>query len=148
MAPVSPNPAYYRTLGRADEIARVMNSPGVRPEHLFLALIRDRRSVPARALAGLVDLGEVEAAVLDVMNSPGFRGFKNSFSEDELLLPEGQELDSALIGAIQRSLPEGTSLGFNWRADDGRPWIRVTRPGNPRAALGAALARLGRPPLP
>jgi hypothetical protein len=64
------------------------------------------------------------------------------------LLPAAQELDPALIGALQESLPEGAKFGFNWRKDDGRPWIRVTRPGNPRDALNTALLSLGRPPLP
>jgi ATP-dependent Clp protease ATP-binding subunit ClpA len=216
MAAVSPNPACYRILGRADEIARMMNSPHARAEHvflaiihddkampaqvlsglvdlnmaeaavieevgksagrpaerpsrpelagiqvaaemgdsylgtwhLFLAVIKDRQSPPARALAGLVDLSQVETAVIETMNSPGFRGFKNSFAEDELLLPAGLELDQALIGALSESVPEGATFGFNWRKDDGRPWIRVTQPGNPRDALNAALLSLGRPPLP
>ncbi|HEY7278919.1 MAG TPA: Clp protease N-terminal domain-containing protein [Trebonia sp.] len=214
MPRISPNPACYRVLGRADEIAHVANSPHMRAEHLFLAiihdngmpaqvlarladisrleaavteaagrpaaqpderpsrpelagfrvaaemgdsyvgtwhlllaLIRDRESVPARALAGLVDLGQVETAVTDVMNSPGFHGFKDSFDEDELLLPEGLKLDQALIGALARSIPEGAAFGFNWRQDDGRPWIHVSRPGDPRAALNTALVSLGRLPL-
>jgi ATP-dependent Clp protease ATP-binding subunit ClpA len=215
MPPVSPNPAYYRILGRADEIARAMNSPHVRAEHLFLAmvhdvkgvpaqllaglvdlslveaavtqavgeaagqprrrpsppelagfqvaaemgasyvgtwhlflaLIRDRQSVPARALASLVDLKRVETVFIDAINAPGFKGFKNSFSADELLLPEGQELDQALIAALEKSLPEGATFAFNWRKDDGRPWIQVSQPGNPRGALNTALASLGRPPL-
>lgn len=214
MPRISPNPACYRVLGRADEIARMTNSPHTRAEHLFLAivrdkgmpaqvlarladisrleaavteaagraaaqpderparpelagfrvaaetgdsyvgtwhlllaLIRDRQSVPAHALAGLVDLGQVETAVTDVLNSPGFRGFKDSFGEDELLLPEGLELDKVLIGALARSVPEGATFGFNWRKDDGRPWIHVSRPGDPRAALNTALVSLGRPPL-
>jgi hypothetical protein len=211
---ISPNPACYRVLGRADEIAYTANSPHMRAEHLFLAiirdkgmpaqvlarladislldaavteaagravaqpderpsrpevagfrvaaemgasyvgtwhlllgLIRDRQSVPARALGSLVDLDQVESAVTEVMSSPGFRGFKDSFGEDELLLPEGLELDAALIGALAKSVPEGARFGFNWRKDDGRPWIHVTRPGDPRAALNAALVSLGRPSL-
>jgi hypothetical protein len=116
--------------------------------HLFLAVIRDRLSLPARALASLVDLGQVETAVLDAMDAPGFHGFKNSFSEDELLLPAGLELDQALIGALSQSIPEGATFGFNWRKDDGRPWIQVTQPGDPRDALNTALLSLGRPPLP
>lgn len=216
MGHVSPNPACYRILGRADEIARMMNSPHVRAEHvflaiihddkgmparvlaglvdlniaeaavieeagksagrpaerpsrpelagfqvaagmgdsylgtwhLFLAVIRDRQSLPARALARLVDLGQVETAVIDAMNAPGFHGFKNSFGEDELLLPAGLELDQALIGALSESIPEGATFGFNWRKDDGRPWIQVTQPGDPRDALNTALLSLGRPPLP
>ena len=215
MSAISPNPACYRVLGRADEVARTMNSPHVRAEHLFLAiirddksmparllarlvdlsaveaavmraagqaarqpperpvrpelagfrvaaemgdsyigtwhlflaLIRDRQSVPARALASLIDLSQAETALIEEMNSPAFNGFKNSFSEDELLLPEGLELDSALINALGSCTPEGATFGFNWRVDDNRPWIMMTRPGNPRDALNAALVSLGRPPL-
>jgi hypothetical protein len=101
-----------------------MNSPRVRAEHLFLAVIRDE------------------------MNSPAFNGFKDSFRADELLLPEGLELDGPLINAIADSVPGGATFGFNWRRDDGRPWIRVSQPGHPRDALNAALVSLGRPPLP
>ena len=84
MSHISPNPACYRILGRADEIARMMNSPHVRAEHLFL---------------------------------------------------------------IASSVPEAATFGFNWRQDDGRPWIYVSQPGNPRDALNTALVSLGRPPL-
>jgi hypothetical protein len=63
------------------------------------------------------------------------------------LLREGQELDQALIAALSRSVPEGATFRFNWRQDDGRPWIWVSQPGNPRDALNAALASLGRRPL-
>jgi ATP-dependent Clp protease ATP-binding subunit ClpA len=128
-------------------VAAEMGDSYVGTWHLLLALIRDRESVPARALAGLVDLGQVETAVTDVMNSPGFHGFKDSFDEDELLLPEGLKLDQALIGALARSIPEGAAFGFNWRKDDSRPWIHVSRPGDPRAALNTALVSLGRLPL-
>jgi len=211
MGGISPNPLCYRVFGRADEIARVMGSEHARAEHLFLAiihedrtvparqlatfvdldraeaavreaagqyghpssarpprpefagfmvahemgdsyigaehlflgLIRDRQGVPARALAGLVDLDQVEAAVLDVVNSPGYRVPR--CPEDGLLLPAGQELDEPLRMAIIESLPDGATFGFNW--EDGRPWIRVTGPGNNRDVLNAALARLGRPGL-
>lgn len=129
-------------------VAAEMGDSYVGTWHLFLGLIRDGQSLPARALASLVDLSQVEAAVIDAMNTPGFRGFKNSFTEDELLLPEGLELDQALIGAISGSVPEGATFGFNWRKDDGRPWIQVTQPGNPLDALNTALVSLGRPPLP
>jgi hypothetical protein len=130
------------------QVAIEMGDSYVGTWHLFLGLLKDRESVPARALASFVDLSRVEAGVIDVMNSPGFRGFKNSFSEEELLLPEGQELDQALIGAVAKSLPGGAAFAFNWRKDDGRPWIHVSQPGNPREVLNAALASLGRPPLP
>ena len=55
MAGISPNPACYRVLGRADEIARTANSPHVRAEHLFLAIIHDE-GMPAQVLARLADI--------------------------------------------------------------------------------------------
>jgi hypothetical protein len=80
-----------------------------RAEQLFLAIIHDDKCIPAQVLAGLDDLRQVETTVLDVMNSRGFLGLKNSFSEDELLLPEGKEQAPALIGVRQESLPRGRS---------------------------------------
>jgi hypothetical protein len=50
-----------------------MGDSYVGAEHLFLALIRDRQAIPACALGGLADLGCVETAILDVLNSPGYR---------------------------------------------------------------------------
>ncbi len=118
-------------------------SPHVRAEHLFLALIRDRRTVPARALASLIDIGRVEEAVLGVMNSPGYRG--PGCPANGFLLPEGQELDQELIKALVELVPNGATVGFNWQG--GRPWIRVTGAGDNRDVFNAALARLGRPAL-
>jgi hypothetical protein len=60
MPPVSPNPACCRILGRADEVARMMNSQRARAEQLFLAIIHDDKGIPAQVLAGLVDLRQVE----------------------------------------------------------------------------------------
>jgi hypothetical protein len=39
-------------------------------EHLFLAIIRDREAVPTQSLAQQADLVEVEARLLELMNSP------------------------------------------------------------------------------
>jgi hypothetical protein len=39
-------------------------------EHLFLAIIHDRDAVPTQVLADMVDLGEVEARLRELMNSP------------------------------------------------------------------------------
>lgn len=129
------------------KVAAEMGDSYIGTWHLFLGLIRDRQSVPARALASLIDVSQVDTAVTDEMNTPRFNGFKDSFREEELLLPESLELDQALIDALSSSVPEGATFGFNWRADDGRPWIWVSRPGNPREVLNAALVSLGRPPL-
>ncbi|HUN35021.1 MAG TPA: Clp protease N-terminal domain-containing protein [Trebonia sp.] len=48
--------------------ADAMGDSHVGVEHVFLGIIRDRVTVPARALAGLVDLDILDAAVLAVKN--------------------------------------------------------------------------------
>jgi Clp amino terminal domain, pathogenicity island component len=113
-------------------------------EHLFLDLVRRRDAVPARALARFIDPALAEAAVLDVVGSPGYRG-EPFATPGRVFLPDGQELDDALRTALFDSLPDRASIGFNW--ENGRPWVHVTGAGETRDVLNAALARLGRPGL-
>src|SRR5580658_5725127 len=114
-------------------------------EHAFLAMIRRRETVPARALAGLGDLGALEAAVMEAKNAPA-----GGPAEDAVFLPEGQEMDGALRRAIIDALPEGTTFGFS---GDEHTWMHVVGPGdssNPvltREVLNTALASLNRPTL-
>jgi hypothetical protein len=116
-------------------------------EHAFLAMIRNRETVPvpARALASLADLDALDAAVVEAMNAP------IGPHEDAVFLPEGQQLDSPLSRAIVDALPEGATFGFNGR--DGRTWIHVFGPGGSlgrevsREVLNTALVSLGRPTL-
>ena len=114
-------------------------------DHALLAMIRDRETVPARALAGLADLDALDAAVVEAMNAPIAPG------EDDVCLPEGQQFDGPLSRAIVDALPEGTTFGFN--GADGRTWIQVYGPGGSlgpevsRQVLNTALASLGRPGL-
>jgi hypothetical protein len=114
-------------------------------EHALLAMIRNRETVPARALAGLADLDALDAAVVAAMNAPV------QPHEDAAFLPEGQQLDSPLSRAIADALPEGTTYGFN--GADGRTWIHVFGPGGSlgrevsREVLNTALVSLGRPGL-
>jgi hypothetical protein len=68
---LSPNPHYYEMRGRAAEIARALGSPAGGPEHLFLGMLHDGRW-PLSAISHLVDLGEAEAAVLGILDSPGY----------------------------------------------------------------------------
>jgi Clp amino terminal domain, pathogenicity island component len=116
-------------------------------EHAFLAMIRRRETVPARALAGLADLDSIDAAVVEAKNAPA-----GEPSEDAVFLPEGQELDSPLSRAIVDALPEGTTFGFNAGAD-GRTWMHVFGPDGglgrevTREVLNTALVSLGRPGL-
>ena len=73
-------------------------------EHALLAMIRNRETVPARALAGLADLDVLDAAVVEAMHAPV------EPHEDAVFLPEGQQLDGPLSRAIIDALPEGTTF--------------------------------------
>ena len=114
-------------------------------EHAFLAMIRNRGTVPARALAGLADLDAVEAAVAEAMHAPV------ESHEEAVFLPEGQQLDSPLSRAIVDALPEGTTFGFD--GAEGRTWIHVFGPDGSlgrevtHEVLNTALVSLGRPGL-
>jgi hypothetical protein len=116
-------------------------------EHALLAMIRNRETVPARALAGLADLDVLDAAVVEAKNAPV------EPHEDAVFLPEGQQLDGPLSRAIIDALPEGTTFGFNGRAETGETWIHVFGPGGSlgrevtREVLNTALVSLGRPGL-
>jgi Clp amino terminal domain, pathogenicity island component len=68
---LSPTPRYYEPRGRAAEIARAPGSPAGGAEHLFLGMLHDG-GWPVTVISQLVDLGRAEAAVLDILNSPGY----------------------------------------------------------------------------
>jgi hypothetical protein len=136
---------YVQTWGA--EVAFEMGDSYIGVEHAFLAMIRMRETVPARALAGLADLDALEAVVLEAKNAPA-----GGPPEDAVFLPEGQEMDGPLRRAIIDALPEGTTFGFNGDGDE-RTWMHVIGPGdisNPvptREVLNTALASLNRPTL-
>lgn len=69
---LSPNPHYYEIRGRAAEIARALGSPVGGAEHLFLGMLHDG-GWPVSVISGLVDLGRTEAAVLGLVNDPGYQ---------------------------------------------------------------------------
>jgi hypothetical protein len=114
-------------------------------EHALLAMIRNRETIPARALAGLADLDALDAAVVEAANAPVRP------HEDAAFLPEDQQLDSQLRAAISDAVPEDATFGFN--SKDGRTWIHVFGPGGSlgpevsREVLNTALLSLGRPGL-
>lgn len=136
---------YVQMWGAA--VAFEMGDSYIGLEHAFLAMIRTRETVPARALAGLADLDALEAAVLEAKNAP-----PGGPPEDAVFLPEGQEMDGPLRRAVAGALPGGTTFGFNSDGDE-RTWMHVIGPGdssNPvltREVLNAALASLNRPTL-
>jgi len=136
---------YVQTWGA--DVAFEMGDSYIGVEHAFLAMIRVRETVPARALAGLTGLDAVEAAVLEAKNAPA-----GGPPEGAVFLPEGQEMDGPLRRAIVDALPEGTTFGFNGDADE-PTWMQVIGPGDSsdpgltREVLNTALASLGRPTL-
>ena len=132
-------------MGWGVRIAAEMGDSHLGVEHALLAMIRNRETVPARALAGLADLDALDAAIVEAMNAPV------GPAEDAAFLPQGQHLDSPLSRAIVGALPEGATFGFNGAG--GRTWIHVFGPGGSlgrdvsRDVLNTALASLGRPGL-
>jgi hypothetical protein len=99
----------------------------------------DGGTIPARALAGLVDLDVLEAAVLEVKNEPP------RVPESAVFLPEGQGLNAVLEAALRESLPEGPHTASI--REMARPASWSSGRGDTREAVNAALASLGRPPL-
>ena len=68
---LSPTVHYYEIKGRAAEIARALGSPAGGAEHLFLGMLHDG-GWPVSAISRLVNLGQAEAAVLGILNGPGY----------------------------------------------------------------------------
>lgn len=126
-------------------VAAEMGASHLGLEHALVAMIRDRETVPARALAGLADLDALDAAVVEAASAPVRP------HDDAAFLPAGQVLDGQLLAAIPGAVPEGAAFGFN--SSDGRTWIHVWGPNGSlgrevsRAVLNTALVSLGRPGL-
>lgn len=131
---------------RAVRIAATHGHSHIGVEHLFLAIVSDRECAATRALARVVDPGQAEAAITDVMNSPEYRREPGAgAASHRVYLPRGEQLDAPLRKAMLDNTPEGATFGFNWDSD-GQPWIHVTeQQDNGRALLNEALASLGRP---
>jgi hypothetical protein len=128
------------------EVAIEMGDSYLGAEHAFMAMIRDRATVPARALATLAGLDAVEAAVIAAKNATA------SSPADAVYLPAGQQMDGPLRKAVIGALPEGSTFGFNYAADE-RTWMHVFGPDGSlgpevtREVLNTALTSLDRPPL-
>lgn len=114
-------------------------------EHSLIAMLRQHDCVPARALAGLADLGALEDAVLVAKDAPPRP------PESALILPAGMDFPGPLSRVLLDHLPEDTTYGFN--AYEGQTWVSVFGPDGPwdadaaREVINAALASLGRPPI-
>jgi hypothetical protein len=109
-------------------------------DHAFLDLIRQRDTVPARALASLgPDLDAMDAAVVEAMTAPA------PVPDDAVFLPDGQEFDDLLQRALRDAAPRGAGLAMYPYGD--RPWLKVNGPYDTTEILNAALTALGRPTL-
>ena len=137
----------YVEAGWGWTVAAEMGDSYLGLEHALLAMIRDRETVPARALAGLADLNELDAAVVAAAHAPVVP------HPDAAILPAGQQLDSPLLEAINGALPDGAIYGFNGSAETGESWIHVWNSTGSlgrdvsREVLNTALLSLGRPGL-
>jgi hypothetical protein len=136
---------YVQTWG--GKTAREMGDSYIGPKHALLEMIRARETVPARALAGLADPDALEAALLWHSDRAA-----NERPDDAVFLPEGQELDDPLVGAIVSRLPDDATFGFN-TDPAGRIWLTVIGRGASTGlavtteVLNSALASLDRPLL-
>jgi hypothetical protein len=108
-------------------------------EHVFLEIIRDDGTVPAQVLDDLGCRGEVDAEVVRRATTPPV------VPADAVFLPEGCELDDALLAAILDGLPDGAKFGMNW-TEDRRHWVHI-RGGDTHQVVNGALAGLGRAPI-
>jgi Clp amino terminal domain, pathogenicity island component len=68
---LSPTPHYYEIKGRAAEIARALGSRIGGAEHLFLGMLHDD-GWPVSVISRPVNLSEAKAAVLRIINDPGY----------------------------------------------------------------------------
>lgn len=110
----APTPRYRRMLENSVGVAREMGNSYVGVEHLFLAIIRDRDSVPTQALARLIDLGQLEAGLLGEIASPSYAG---QAPANAVWFPSS-ELQERLS-----AVPPGTWHGWNAAGD--QAWIAV-----------------------
>jgi hypothetical protein len=132
-------------LTRGGEVALEMGDEYIGTEHEFLAILRDRDSVPARVLAELAGLGALEAAVLKAKSTLTPSGPPDG----AVVLPADQDLDAPLQRALAEPLPDNTTFAFQSEGED--VWVWVLGPGDTsdlavtREVLNTALASLGRP---
>jgi hypothetical protein len=150
-----PTPRYDRILDAADGLARAMGHTHVGVEHLFLAIIRDRSSIPAQSVSRTADLAYLDRDFLEYLQAacpepfrevPGYpEQYVPDFTGAEKVWLGRRDLDGPLRDALVSALPPGAPLGFNYAGDRG--WVEVGRPGDTRSVLSAPLQALGREPL-
>jgi ATP-dependent Clp protease ATP-binding subunit ClpA len=142
----APAPAMPRdnVLLMAGKTAAVMGDSATSELHAFLAIIGQRDSVPARALALVLaasdaGLAAAETAVLEA------REERPAVPGTAVVLPGDQDFDNALRDAIVASWAPKTGMAVGITADQ-RVWIEVIGDDS-RTVVNAALASLGRPTI-
>ncbi|WP_157170850.1 Clp protease N-terminal domain-containing protein [Nocardia araoensis] len=67
MAALTPTPRYNRVISSAAKIADDMGHDHLGVEHLFLAIIRERNSLPGQILGEEVDLAGLDQRIIEQM---------------------------------------------------------------------------------
>ena len=119
-----------------------MGDSAISELHAFLAMIGQRDTVPARALAQVIaasyaDLAAAETAVLEA------RKEGPAVPEDAVILPADQDFDNALRDAIVAFKTSKTGMAVGITADE-RVWVKLGGDDS-STVVNAALASLGRP---
>jgi ATP-dependent Clp protease ATP-binding subunit ClpC len=65
----APTPRYTQVISSAAKIAHDMGHDHLGVEHLFLAILRDGNSLPAKVLSEELDLSELDQKVLNQMRA-------------------------------------------------------------------------------
>lgn len=134
----SPTPRYQRVLESSTGIARAMGHSHLGVEHLFLAIIQDKRTVPTQVLSHLTDLAQVETSLRETMASPEYHGAPPA----EAVWMPASDLHR-LVKALIATVPPGTEWGFNFAGD--QAWILVGGSGGAtQTAIASARAHIER----
>jgi hypothetical protein len=128
----------------AGKTAAAMGDSASSNLHAFLAIIGQRDTVPALALAQVLaandaDLAAAETAVLEARNE------RPATPEAAVILPADQDFDNALRDAISASRAQRGGMAVGITADE-RVWVEVFDDDS-RTVVDAALASLGRPTI-
>lgn len=143
LAPAPAPPlARDNVLLTAGQTAAVMGDSAISELHAFLAIIGQRGTVPARALAQVLaasdaDLAAAETAVLEA------RKERPAVPEAAVVLPADQDFDNALRDAIVALKTPRSGMVIGITADE-RVWVKLNSDDS-RTVVNAALASLGRP---
>jgi hypothetical protein len=134
----SPTLRYQRVLESSAGIAHAMGHSHLGVEHLFLAIIQDKHTVPTQVLSHLTDLAQVETSLRQAMASPEYNGAPPA----EAVWVPASELHG-LVKALIATVPPGTDWGFNFAGD--QAWILVGWSGEAtRTAIASARAHIER----